>query len=190
MQISFFHKFKITQQTYKVHSVTQTHHIEFNDYLNNTQFVIEKTPHTCIITPASEFNYYKHNHKINFLGSTTDRLNNRILKQRAHNYAVKLIQQRKDKIQIYTDGSVRGNPRKKGGACYAIKNSDNEEPLTRNMSIQTNSIAIAEITAIINALSKVSTASKKDIVVFCDNKYVVGVANNIYQCNHKHLHQP
>ena len=100
-----------------------------------------------------------------------------------HKYAMKLIQQHDGKIQIYTDGSVRGNPRRKGGAGYSIKNSDNEEPLTGKMSIETNSIAIDEMTAIINALSQVSTAEQKDIVVFSDNKY-----NIIHNCNNKHLH--
>ena len=53
--------------------------------------------------------------------------------------------------------------------------------LTGKQQMFTNSIAVAEITAIINENIPKNHDSK--IAVFCDNKFVVGVANDLHECH-------
>ena len=48
-------------------------------------------------------------------------------------------------------------------------------------------LAVAEITAIINALENIPQNHGGKIAVFCDNKYVVGVANDLHECHKNHL---
>ena len=51
----------------------------------------------------------------------------------------------------------------------------------------TNSIAVAEITGIIASLENIPKNHGNKIAIFCDNKYVVGVANDLHQCHKNHL---
>ena len=110
------------------------------------------------------------------------------LREEAHKYVKSLQTKHKDKLQIYTDGSVRGNPIKAAGSGAVITHNNHTSELC--LSLATNSIAVAELKAVTSSLDLVrrnNIAPDKDITVFCDNKYVVGIANEVKKVNISHI---
>ena len=98
--------------------------------------------------------------------------------EKARQYAQQVIARHPNKIHVYTDGSVRGRRVKTAGAGYVIDN--NKVSKCGNVSVQTTDICIAEMSAIICALQQevIQNTTSQDIVLFCDNQYVVDVAND------------
>jgi ribonuclease HI len=78
-----------------------------------------------------------------------------------------------DKIQIYTDGSSKGNPGPGGyGAILTFKGKEKE--LSEGFRLTTNNRM--ELLAVIVALEALKTEGK-EVIVYSDSKYVVDAVN-------------
>ncbi|MEC8537637.1 MAG: ribonuclease HI [Bacteroidota bacterium] len=72
-------------------------------------------------------------------------------------------------IEIYTDGSAKGNPGK-GGYGIVIKNKDNYLEISNGYRLTTNNRM--ELLAVIVALEKLENTNE-DIIITSDSKYVI-----------------
>ena len=72
-------------------------------------------------------------------------------------------------IEIYTDGSAKGNPGK-GGYGIVIKNKDNYLEISNGYRLTTNNRM--ELLAVIVALEKLKNTNE-EIVITSDSKYVI-----------------
>ena len=72
-------------------------------------------------------------------------------------------------IEIYTDGSAKGNPGK-GGYGIVIKNKDNYLEISNGYRLTTNNRM--ELLAVIVALEKLKNTNE-DIIITSDSKYVI-----------------
>ena len=112
--------------------------------------------------------------------------------KKANNYANKLINKYKGYIQVYSDGSVRG-PKQcrtaRGGYVITHNNNIIESGKT---PVDIPNIAMAELTALTKAADIIQKESNKYIttyndklVFFCDNKYIVRLAEDTTKCKHQ-----
>ena len=72
-------------------------------------------------------------------------------------------------IEIYTDGSAKGNPGK-GGYGIVIKNKDNYLEISNGYRLTTNNRM--ELLAVIVALEKLENTTE-DVIITSDSKYVI-----------------
>ena len=72
-------------------------------------------------------------------------------------------------IEIYTDGSAKGNPGK-GGYGIVIKNKDNYLEISNGYRLTTNNRM--ELLAVIVALEKIENTDE-EIIITSDSKYVI-----------------
>ena len=72
-------------------------------------------------------------------------------------------------VEIYTDGSAKGNPGK-GGYGIVIKNKDNYLEISNGYRLTTNNRM--ELLAVIVALEKLENTTE-DIIITSDSKYVI-----------------
>ena len=72
-------------------------------------------------------------------------------------------------IEIYTDGSAKGNPGK-GGYGIVIKNKDNYLEISNGYRLTTNNRM--ELLAVIVALEKLKNTNE-EIIITSDSKYVI-----------------
>ena len=102
--------------------------------------------------------------------------------QREHPaYANDIINKYSRCTQIFTDGSVRGpKSSRAAGSGYVIQLRSKR--IQDSYSPNTDSIAIAELTAIDRALTKMLEVNdSSDVAIFCDNKYVVSCTTKLIQ---------
>ena len=139
------------------------------------------------------YTYYTNDENAPYLGSATDRDDNPELKAEAHVYATNLIRTHSNKIQVYTDGSVRGpkNNRQAGYGIVIVNDIDGQYDriYTKKQSIEQPNIAVAEATAIQDALDWLllhPPDNGQDIIFFCDNKYVVNMCQSSPKSHRKH----
>ncbi len=90
---------------------------------------------------------------------------------------------------VYTDGASRGNP---GPASYGFTISDNEGKLLyeEGQYIGTATNNVAEYTAVLKALAKISTEFKQEnleIKFFADSKLVAEQLSGRYKIKSEHL---
>ena len=82
-------------------------------------------------------------------------------------------------IEIYTDGSAKGNPGK-GGYGVVIKQSDSYFEMSKGFRLTTNNRM--ELLAVIVALEKIEKTNE-DVVVTSDSKYVIDAINKKWVFN-------
>ena len=165
--------------------------IDYQDYINYTQFVICHDKYRGQIALASKFLYWNNTDNPPLLGSATDRMLNPKMQQQAHEYAMSVLTKNQSTTWIFSDGSVSGpNHDIVGGGYiitkpdktnnpYKIPNSIIEE---HSIKLPKGSIAMAELISMLHAFRKISSSTNKynsPITAFCDNKSVVNIANSL-----------
>ena len=176
----------------------EIHETNTIDFIQFTHFIVVHCNNHSYLTHANKFSYWYSDNNPPLLGSATDRKNNDYLQQRAHKYAISLLNKHKDKIWIFSDGSVSGKQREIAGGGYVIAipsanqhnvtNTDSEHTIIHESSIafEKCSIAVAEMVSLSTALHKVNELdipNNSEVIAFCDNQQVVNIANNSVNIN-------
>ena len=115
------------------------------------------------------------------------------MKAKAKAYIAALIIQYQDFLRCWTDGSVKGRTLKTAACAYHIEYKQTAIHSQAIPLAGIHSINLAELQGIFHTLQyllqhhTLLTPTNKQAVIFCDNKYVVNVLNQINKPNSKHL---
>ena len=153
--VPHFQRYKYIHKFRSVNTIgdkPDTHKISYDDFSSNSRFVWRLTNTGVTLDTAASFSYYDVDLNIPYLGSASD-------SQSDHQYAAQVIESHPNKLQIFTDGSVRGPKQQRTvGSGYVILSEDSQ--VTGMYSPATTSIAMAEFSAIDKALQHLETLSK------------------------------
>ena len=203
-------KYKYSTYTKLVQTKKQDNNmysVDYEDYMDRKLYALGKINNIWTYIKTDKFKYYTIDENVPILGSATDRKDNPTLNKKANLYAESVIERHKNKIHVYTDGSVKG-PKHNRSAGYGVvivednngnccnkqtKIKENRQKIknlyTKSINISEPSIAVAEASAILDALTWLSnnlSNINKDIIMFCDNKYVVNISNLLSKVHYKH----
>ena len=187
-QLTNFQTKLYSTATTEIRHKQQTYNVDTSDYLDNKLCLLSLYNSTASIVSAAQVGINPIKQRPSF-GSASERAKDEALTLQAHQYAETQILSFKDRIRIYTDGSVRAKGTQSGAGIVIEQSND---IITDSISLNTKSIACAELSAIIRALELLQQRlpnNKQNIAIFCDNQYVVNISNLNYQPKRTHAQQ-